>query len=184
VYPGDWRWNRITRQSHVQVSINHQMPFEGNAMELKLEPNRHFAIVEIRVGRPIKADRGTNPQQPQKTRTILGVLDTGANRTFIHNEIITSLELQCVDRTGTEHMVGVADTRLYDVWLEVHGKVFPEIRIAGQPDFPRSKIQWGNAPELLDGDYEFQALIGTDVLKTGTLTYNGTKGTFSLIFPD
>lgn len=107
----------------------------------------------------------------------LGLIDTGASSTCIHEPVLTQLGLNPIGTTTSRTAAGIAIQRLYPVRIEFPGEgIDREFNSVAGVDLS------GQTVSLSTGEQQIIALIGRDMMRNWVLIYNGPIGVVTIAF--
>lgn len=114
------------------------------------------------------------------------LIDTGATTTCIATDVCQELELPVIDKAHTYGAGGLHVSEVYPVRVEIHiqegaavSSVNMELPTRAVPDLSK---HFGNLVKNGDKPARLVGLVGRDLLRHATLTYNGDTGEFGLEF--
>jgi predicted aspartyl protease len=126
-------------------------------------------MVDIGFDPAYVAGAGKIPNLTEKS--VHALVDTGAEESFIDNDLAVRLNLPVVDK---QHVSGSAGRHEVNVYLaQIH---VPSITFTIYGRF--------GGVDLAAGGQRHHALIGRTFLKSFVMTYNGRTGAVELTFPD
>jgi hypothetical protein len=129
--------------------------------------------VEIAVPSALSKFLSAQNQPIPAPRTGLALIDTGATRSCVDSQVISSLGVNPIGITSLGTARGRSQHHLYPAKFN-----FPAIRFEMEFDSVVGVDLSGQGA----GKIQIIALIGRDVLSRCILIYYGTKGSFSLAF--
>jgi len=127
--------------------------------------------LEIAIPSALSRFLSTQNQQIPAPRSGFALIDTGATRSCVDSQVISSLGVNCIGVTTLGTAKGRSQHHLYPAKFR-----FPVIRF---------EVEFGSVVGVDlsgqgAGNMQIIALIGRDVLSRCILIYHGTKGSFSL----